>query len=107
MTDKMIAFTTCPSREEAERIARSLLEKRLAACVAIHAPQTSIYRWQGAVETAEEWGLSIKTSRALFTQLEEAVAGLHSYQVPELLCIPVIAGSGPYLEWMEKELEQL
>jgi len=95
--------TTTARREEAERIARELVEKRLAACAQIVGPITSIYRWQGRIETDEEWQCWCKTRGELFPQVEEAIRAIHPYEVPEILAVPVVAGSKRYLAWLEKE----
>lgn len=104
MTDKIVVFSTCGSAEEAERLARRLIESRFAACVNVIAPVRSFYRWKGAIENAEEWLLAIKTSRAHFEALRTVLEGAHSYEVPEVLALPVIAGSPNYLAWLEGEL---
>ncbi len=106
MTDKILVFTTCGSREEAERVARGIVEQRLAACASVAASQTSVYHWKGQVETAEEWQVTFKSRRDLFGRLEEAVRAIHSYEVPELVAAPLTAGSAAYLGWMDQELAQ-
>ena len=106
MTDKLVVFSTCGTEEEAERIGRHLVEAGLAACVAVSAAQKSIYRWKGAVEEGCEWGLTIKTTRGLFSELRKAICRMHSYEVPELLAVPVVDGNPDYLEWIERELRQ-
>lgn len=106
MTDKLVVLSTCGTREEAERIARYLVEERLAACVAVGAEQMSIYHWKGALEQGQEWGLTIKTTRGLFPELRKVLCQLHSYEVPELLALPVVDGNTEYLEWMERELKE-
>ena len=105
MTDKIVLFTTCGSPEEAERLARMVVERRLAACVNILPPVRSIYRWRGNIEESAESLLLIKTSRPRFDKLSEALRAAHSYEVPEILALPVIAGSPEYLDWLEKETE--
>jgi periplasmic divalent cation tolerance protein len=84
----------------ARRIARALVDRRLAACVQIVGPIESIYRWQGRVETAREWLCLIKTTRALFPAVTTAVAALHPYETPEMVALPIIAGSQRYIEWL-------
>jgi periplasmic divalent cation tolerance protein len=106
MTDKIVIFSTCGSPEEAERLARLLVERRLAACVNILPPVRSIYRWQGKMEDAAEWMLMIKTQRARFEELSEALRAAHSYEVPEILALPVIAGSPAYLDWISTETNE-
>ena len=95
--------TTASSADEARRIATALVEERLAACVQIVGPIESIYRWQGKVETAAEWQCWIKTRRQHFGAVEAAIRRLHSYEVPEILAVPILAGSEPYLKWLSDE----
>ena len=98
----LIVMTTCPSDEQAARLARALVEKKLAACVqASHI--TSTYRWQGAVETAPEVRLLIKAKAADYEAIAALIAALHSYENPEVLAIPVTAGAQLYLDWLEAE----
>jgi periplasmic divalent cation tolerance protein len=104
MTNKIVVFSTCSSQEEAERLARALLEQHLAACVNVLSPVRSFYWWKGAIEDAAEWLLVIKTSRDLFERVRAALESSHSYELPEVLAIPVVAGSPNYLAWMEGEL---
>ncbi|MCS7044444.1 MAG: divalent-cation tolerance protein CutA [Bryobacteraceae bacterium] len=104
MTDKIIVLTTCSSEEEAGRLARLLVEERLAACVQILAPMRSVYRWRGALEESEERLLVIKSRRGLFGTLSRRLRAAHSYEVPEILAVPVIDGSEDYLLWMDSEL---
>lgn len=100
MTDKVVVFVTCSSAEEAGRIARTLVGERLAACVNVSSPIRSVYRWQGKLKDDEEVLLVIKTTRELFDPLRRAVEKLHSYQVPEVICLPVIDGAPNYLNWI-------
>jgi periplasmic divalent cation tolerance protein len=104
MTDKIVVLNTCGSAEEAERLARRLVDERLAACVTVMTPVRSFYRWRGAVADTAEWLLVIKTSRALFARLRAALESTHSYEVPEILALPVIEGSANYLSWLDSEL---
>jgi len=98
-----VVLVTCGSTTEARRIARALVEKRLAACGNIlEAPVQSIYRWKGKVETAEEYLVLIKTSRRRFKALRDEVKRLHSYDVPEIVALPVAAGSRDYLKWISE-----
>lgn len=103
MTDKIAVFSTCGSEEEAKRIARALVEQRLAACVNVVSPVRSVYRWKGAIEEAEEWLLLIKTRRDLFEKLEERLRALHSYDTPEIVALPMVAGAAAYLDWIDAE----
>jgi periplasmic divalent cation tolerance protein len=104
MTDKIVVLNTCGSEAEAERLARLLVDLRLAACVSIAPRIRSFYRWNGAVESSEEWLLLIKSSRPLFEPLRAALEGAHSYQVPEVLALPVVDGAANYLNWLEANL---
>ena len=104
MTDKIVVFSACATEEEAEKIARMLVEAGMAACVNIVPGARSIYRWQGAIESAAEWLLIIKSSRQVFTRLCAALEKTHSYQIPEVLAVPVIEGAPNYLNWLEEQL---
>ena len=104
MTDKIVVLSTCESPEEAAKLARHLVEKRLAACVNIVPSVRSIYRWKDQIEDAMEWMLVIKTRRDRLAALREALAGMHSYEVPEVVALPVVDGSESYLEWIDREL---
>jgi periplasmic divalent cation tolerance protein len=104
MTDKIVVFSTCASREEAEKLARLVVEQGLAACASIVPDVRSYYRWQGAVETAGEQLLVIKSARRQFAALAAALERAHSYDVPEVLAMPVVAGSAPYLAWLDASL---
>jgi periplasmic divalent cation tolerance protein len=100
MTDKRIVLTAAPSQEEAHKIARHLVERRLAACVNIVPQAASVYRWQGKIEEAREWLLIIKTTAAVFRQVQQAITELHSYELPECICVTVEDGSPAYLQWL-------
>ncbi len=104
MTDKIVVLNTCGSEAEAERLARLLVDQHLAACVSIAPRLRSFYRWNGAVESSEEWLLLIKSSRAVFDRLRTALEQAHSYEVPEVLALPVVDGSAAYLEWLDASL---
>jgi periplasmic divalent cation tolerance protein len=104
MTDKIVALSACASAEEARRIARALVEKRLAACVNIIPGVRSVYRWDDAIQEEEEVVLLIKTSRALLEELKDEIERLHSYQVPEVVALSIVDGSERYLSWMNGEL---
>ena len=101
-----VALTTVVSLDEGRRMARALVERRLAACVNLVPNLTSVYRWQGAVEEAEEVLLVMKTTEDQLGALEAAVRELHSYEVPEFLALRVEAASQPYLEWLLDSVEQ-
>jgi len=100
MTDKRIVLTTAGSQEEAQMIAHHLVEGRLAACVNIVPQIASIYRWQGSIEEARESLLVIKTTAAAFKDVRQAIAKLHSYELPECICLTVEDGSPNYLAWL-------
>jgi len=104
MTDKIVVFSTCATEAEAERLARTLVEARIAACVTILPGARSVYRWQGAIETSAECLLMIKSSRALFESLRVALEKVHSYEVPELVALPVVEGAANYMNWLEGQL---
>lgn len=95
----------CESQAQAESIATSLVERKLAACVNILPEVTSIYRWKGELEKSQEVMLVIKTRHNLFDELRTEMTRLHSYEVPEIVAIPVAAGSSAYLNWIDKELK--
>jgi periplasmic divalent cation tolerance protein len=105
MTDKRIVLTTCGSEEEADRIARYLVENLLAACVNIVPEIKSIYRWQDKVESAREWLLIVKTTAKNFTEVRDAIRGLHSYELPECISLAVDDGSASYLQWIDESLK--
>jgi len=100
LTGKVLVFSACGSDEEAGRLARMLVERRLAACVNIVAPVRSIYRWKGQVEEAAEWILIIKTTEQLFPQLRDELRQAHSYELPEIISVPISDGSPDYLAWL-------
>ena len=102
MTNARIVLTTAGSQEEARKLAHALVERRLAACVNIVPQVESIYRWQGKVQTAEEWLLLIKTQAEFFDRVSNALKELHSYDLPECLMLEVTAGSPEYLDWIAK-----
>lgn len=94
-------LTNCSSPKEARRIAKALVERRLAACVnTIAAPVESVYRWKGKIEKAKEYLLLIKTSRARFAAVERTIRESHSYDVPEIIAVPIVSGSRDYLSWL-------
>jgi periplasmic divalent cation tolerance protein len=105
MSDPMVVLVTCGSEEEAKKIANSLIEERLAACVNIISPVRSIYRWEGKIWDEKEWMLIIKTRKKRFEDLEKKVKSLHSYSVPEIIVLPIVKGSASYLKWLEEMTE--
>lgn len=103
MSDILLVLTTLPDEASAATLAAHLVEHRLAACVNQLAPCQSLYRWQGKVETAVEIPLLIKTTREQYAALEAAVIGMHPYDVPELIAVPVETGLPAYLRWVGEE----
>jgi len=105
VTDKIIVLVTCGSAKEARRIARALVEQKLAACVNIlEVPVHSIYRWKWKVESAKELLLIIKSSRKRFRALQAAIKRMHSYDVPEIIALPIERGSRVYLAWLTESI---
>ena len=100
MTDKKLVFTTAGSSEEARKIGRALVERRMAACVNIVPRVESVYRWEGKVEEAQEWLLVIKTTAATFERVRETIRELHSYNLPECICVSIEDGGPEYLRWI-------
>jgi periplasmic divalent cation tolerance protein len=107
MTDKIVVFSTCNSAAQAERIAHALVEQRLAACVSIVPGIRSIYHWKEQIEDAVEWLLVIKSRRDLMDELRAAIGKIHSFEVPELLALPVVDGSESYIAWLDRELRPI
>ena len=104
MTAELVVLVTVPSREDGERIAEALVGEALAACVNIVGPMRSIYRWQGEVCRDDEHLLLIKTTRERYLALEARVKALHSYDVPEVVALPIETGSAEYLAWVKKSV---
>jgi periplasmic divalent cation tolerance protein len=101
MTVELVqVLTTAGSEQEAERIAAALVDGRLAACVQVVGPIASRYRWQGEVETAREWQCLAKTTLAVCREVEAAIRAVHSYDEPEIIATPIVAGSPGYLAWI-------
>lgn len=96
--------TTTETKEQAEAIARHLVEEKLATCVQITGPIESIYRWKGNVEISQEWLCLIKTSETLFPQVEATIKKLHAYETPEIIAVPITKGSKEYLKWIDESL---
>ena len=103
--DQIVVLMTAPNAEEATRIAEMLVERTLAACVQILPPITSIYIWKGEVQRESEILLVAKSTRAKFDELEAAVRAIHSYETPEIIALPIVAGSQSYLSWLSSCLE--
>jgi periplasmic divalent cation tolerance protein len=104
--DILLIITNLPDRTSAEHIARTLVDKRAAACVNILAECTSVYRWEGKMESAGEVPLLIKSTRAAYQQLEELLRTLHPYELPEIIAVPVCAGLPDYLHWVAQETQE-
>jgi periplasmic divalent cation tolerance protein len=107
MTDKRIVLTTAGSEDEARKIARHLVEQKLAACVNIVPQIESVYRWQDKVESARESLLLIKTTAEGFAAVRDAIRELHSYELPECVAIAVEDGSAEYLEWLADSVKSV
>ncbi len=100
MTDKVVIMVTAANRRECRRIARRLIEEKLAACVNITQPIQSVYRWEGKIESSKEYLMFIKSKRDLFPQIKTEISIIHSYHTPEIICLPIIDGSPNYLQWI-------
>jgi periplasmic divalent cation tolerance protein len=105
MTEYIQVFTTVEHKTDAEKIAKGLVEKRLAACVQILGPLTSYYHWQGKMDSATEYLCLIKSRNDLFASLEAEIISMHPYDVPEILAMPITKGGKDYLSWLAAELE--
>ena len=104
MTGYVQVVTTTNTKDDAQRIAGAIVEQRLAGCVQVIGPIMSTYWWEGKVETAEEWLCLIKSTGSVYSQLEKAIRDVHPYEVPEILAVPVAAGSQRYLDWLGGEI---
>ena len=100
-----IVLVTAPSEEKAKEIATALVEAKLAACVSIK-PIHSIYVWHGKINSDPEWQLTIKTRSSLFSQISIKIKAIHSYEVPEIIALPIVAGSQSYLDWIGATIKQ-
>jgi periplasmic divalent cation tolerance protein len=100
----VLVLSTVARAEDAERIARELVERRLAACVNVVAAVSSVYRWKGKVESEEERLLLIKTRADRFEVLRETLVALHPYELPEAIAVPIEAGHQPYLDWIDESV---
>jgi periplasmic divalent cation tolerance protein len=105
MTDKIVVYSTCSTAEEARKLAAHLVERRLAACVNVFRGVDSFYWWKGKVEQAPEVLLLIKTSRELFDRVRTELETMHTYEIPELIALPIVAGAPNYLNWLDAELK--
>ena len=97
--------TTTATKEDAQKIARYLVEQKLAACAQITGPIESTYAWKDKVETAGEWLCLIKTRENLFAEAEAAIKKLHPYETPEIIAVPIVRGSKEYLQWLDEEIK--
>ncbi|HEY4311515.1 MAG TPA: divalent-cation tolerance protein CutA [Pirellulales bacterium] len=104
MLDFLQIVTTTATKDEAQRIAAALVERRLAGCVQVLGPITSTFRWEGRIQTSDEWQCVAKTRHGLYELVEKAIRELHTYDVPEILATPVVAGSQAYLDWLSGEI---
>ena len=105
MKGRVLVLSTVARAEDAERIARALVERRLAACVNVVAAVSSVYRWRGKVESDEERLLLIKTRAERFEALLETLVALHPYELPEAIALPIEAGHQPYLDWLDESVK--
>jgi periplasmic divalent cation tolerance protein len=105
-TDFIIVLVTTKDKVEADKISQTLLQEKLIACANIISPVSSCFLWQGKIDRAEECLVVMKTHKDLFTELVVCVKALHSYEVPEVLAMPVVDGSGEYLAWMRRVIKQ-
>ncbi len=103
MSNYIVVYITASSVQEAKKIGRKLVEEKLAACANIISPINSIYRWQGKICDDKEALIILKTKKILFKKIENKVKALHSYEVPEVIAIPIIEGSDKYLSWLKNE----
>jgi len=103
--DLIQVVTTCATRAEAEQMATTLVDALLAACVHIHSPITSVYRWQGQIERSEEWLLTAKTTRSLFDAVAAAIRKEHSYDLPQIIALPIVAASDDYAAWVREHVD--
>jgi periplasmic divalent cation tolerance protein len=103
--EALLVITNLPDRVTAERIATTLVTEGVAACVNVQAECTSVYRWQGKIENANEIPLLIKTTRSAYPRLEAMLRKMHPYELPEIIALPVTAGLPEYLNWVDKETQ--
>lgn len=101
--ETILVISNLPDHASAQKLAAVLVEQRLAACVNVLSPCTSVYRWQGQVETATEVPVFIKTTREHYPALEQAIKANHPYELPEIIAVPLVAGLPAYLEWVRTE----
>jgi len=104
MEEYIEVFTTTEKKEDAQKIAGALVQQRLAGCVQVVGPIVSTYWWKGNMETAEEWLCLIKSKKAIYEKLEKTIKEIHPYETPEIIAVPIVAGSEDYLQWLHTEL---
>jgi periplasmic divalent cation tolerance protein len=104
MAEYIQVLTTAGSEEEAGRISSLLVERKLAACVQVVGPIVSRYRWQGEIEEEREWQCLAKTTRAAYEAVEAAIREVHTYDEPEIIATPIVAGSAGYLAWIDENV---
>ena len=102
-SDVLLVMSNLPDQAAAQQLARNLVDRRLAACVSVLAPCTSVYRWQGAVEQTAEIPVLIKTTVGRYAELESALRELHPYELPEIIAVPVVHGLPAYIDWVAGE----
>jgi len=107
MDETLLVITNLPDRDHAQRMAHSLIENHLAACVTILPECNSVYRWQEKIESANEFSLLIKTTRSAYPRLEEFIHSQHPYELPEIIAVSVVAGLPAYLQWVEQEISSI
>ena len=105
MTEFVQITTTTGKRHDAEQIAAELVSRRLAGCVQVSGPIVSTFRWQGKIETGEEWMCVVKTSRGKIADIKRAFEEIHPYEVPEMIATPIVGGSEEYLDWLKRSLQ--
>ncbi|MGD8626979.1 MAG: divalent-cation tolerance protein CutA [Anaerolineae bacterium] len=105
MSEPLVVLMTAGSEQEAEQIGEALVKSLLAACVNVVPGVTSIYRWEGAIQRDREWLLIAKTRRDVLDEFIDFVLELHSYDVPEILALPLVGGNEAYLRWLDREVE--
>jgi periplasmic divalent cation tolerance protein len=103
MAEYVQITTTTGKRQDAEQIASELVSRKFAACVQVSGPVVSTFRWQGKVETAEEWTCTIKTTAAQLANIQKLFSQIHPYEVPELIATPIVDGNAAYLKWVDDE----
>ena len=99
-------YTTTNTRENAEKIAKALVENRLAACVQIVGPVASVYWWRGQIEETAEWLCIVKTRRSLYDTVGSAIRRNHTYEIPEIIAVPVVEGDEDYTSWLNSQLKK-